>query len=96
MIKHIVFWNVRDDEKKQDNMAEMRKRLTSLVGKVDGLISAEVGFNYNPKGYDLALYSVFKDKESLDGYQVHPEHLKVKEFVHSVITDRCVVDYEEF
>ena len=56
MVKHIVFWNVRDDEKKEENMTEMKKRLTSLVGKIDGLISAEVGFNYNPNGYDLALY----------------------------------------
>ena len=94
MVKHIVFWNVRDDEKKEENMNEMKKRLTSLVGKIDGLISAEVGFNFNPNGYDLALYSIFKDKEALDGYQAHPEHLKVKEFVHSVITDRCVVDFE--
>lgn len=94
MVKHIVFWNVRDDEKKEENMAEMKKRLTSLVGKIDGLISAEVGFNYNPNGYDLALYSIFKNKEALEGYQVHPEHLKEKEFVHSVITDRCVVDFE--
>ena len=94
MVKHIVFWNVRNDENKKQNMEEMKKRLTSLVGKVDGLISAEVGFNFNEKGFDLALYSIFTDKDALDGYQVHPEHLKVKEFVHSVITDRNVVDYE--
>lgn len=89
MIKHIVFWNIRNDENKESNMKEMRKKLTSLVGVVPGLISAEVGFNYNPKGYDVALYSVFESKEALDGYQVHPEHLKVKEFVHSVITERA-------
>lgn len=94
MIKHIVFWNVRNDENKENNMKEMRKKLTSLVGVVPGLISAEVGFNYNPKGYDVALYSVFESKEALDGYQVHPEHLEVKEFVHSVITERACADYE--
>ena len=94
MIKHIVFWNIRNDENKESNMKEMRKKLTSLVGVVPGLISAEVGFNYNPKGYDVALYSVFESKEALDGYQVHPEHLKVKEFVHSVITVRACADYE--
>ena len=94
MIKHIVFWNIRNDENKENNMKEMRKKLTSLVGVVPGLISAEVGFNYNPKGYDVALYSVFESKEALDGYQVHPEHLKVKEFVHSVITERVCADYE--
>ena len=94
MVKHIVFWNVRDDEEKNHNMDEMKKRLTSLVGKIDGLVSAEVGINYNPKGYDLALYSIFTDRSALDNYQVHPDHMKVREFVHSVITDRCVVDYE--
>ena len=94
MIKHIVCWNVQNDENKENNMKEMRKKLTSLVGVVPGLISAEVGFNYNPKGYDVALYSVFESKEALDGYQVHPEHLKVKEFVHSVITERTCADYE--
>ena len=46
MVKHIVFWNVRNDDQKKHNMEEMKKRLTALVGKVDGLISAEVGFNF--------------------------------------------------
>lgn len=94
MIKHIVFWKVRDDEKKQENMLHMKKIITDLVGVVPGLISAEVGINYNPNGYDIALYSVLESKEALDGYQVHPAHLEVKEFVHSVITDRAVADYE--
>ena len=49
MVKHIVFWNVRNDDQKKHNMEEMKKRLTALVGKVDGLISAEVGFNFNEK-----------------------------------------------
>lgn len=94
MIKHIVFWKVRDDENKMANMEKMRKILTDLVGVVPGLISAEVGFNYNPNGYDIALYSVLESKEALDGYQVHPAHLEVKKFVHSVITERAVADYE--
>lgn len=94
MIKHIVFWKVRDDDKKQANMEHMREILTALVGKVDGLLSAEVGFNFNPIGYDIALYSVLESKEALDAYQIHPDHLKVKEFVHSVVTDRVVADYE--
>ncbi len=94
MVTHIVFWKVREDENKQANMEHMREILTALVGQIDGLLSAEVGFNFNPKGYDLALYSTFTDRAALDGYQVHPAHLEVKKFVHSVITERCVVDYD--
>lgn len=94
MIKHMVFWKVKDDESKQSNMEHMRELLTSLVGVVPGLISAEVGFNYNENGFDLGLYSVFESKEALAAYRVHPEHLKVQKFVHSVITDRTALDYE--
>ncbi len=94
MVKHIVFWKVRNDENKQANMEHMREILTALVGKVDGLLSAEVGFNFNPIGYDIALYSTLESREALDRYQVHPDHMKVKEFVHSVVTDRVVVDYD--
>lgn len=94
MIKHIVFWNIRDDAEKQNNMEKMRELLTSLVGIVPGLVSAEVGFNYNPKGFDVALYSVFDSKEALESYQIHPAHLAVKKFVHSVIIDRVCADYE--
>ena len=72
VVTHIVFWNVRNDEKKQENMEHMKEFLTALVGKVDGLLSAEVGFNFNPKGYDLALYSTFESKAALDAYDVHP------------------------
>lgn len=94
MIKHIVFWNIRDDEQKKENMEKIREKLTALVGVVPGLESAEVGFNYNPNGFDAALYTVFSSKEALDGYQTHPAHLEVKKFVHSVITQRAVADYE--
>ncbi len=94
MVTHIVFWKVREDADKQANMEHMRKLLTGLVGVVPGLLSAHVGFNFNPKGYDLALLSTFESREALDGYQTHPAHLEVKKFVHSVITDRCVVDYD--
>ncbi len=94
MVKHIVFWKVRDDEEKRANMEQMRQKLTALVGVVPGLRSAEVGFNVKDGGFDLALYSEFDSMDALAGYQVHPAHLEVKKFVHSVITDRTAVDYE--
>ena len=46
MIKHIVFWQIKDELEKQIVMPKMKQMLTSLVGKIDGLVSAEVGFNY--------------------------------------------------
>jgi hypothetical protein len=53
----------------------------------------EVGINYNPGGYDVVLYSEFDDHDALESYQIHPEHLRVKEFIHNVIISRVVADY---
>lgn len=94
MIKHIVFWQIKDDLEKQIVMPKMKEMLLSLVGKIDGLKSMEVGFNYNGGEYDIALYSVFENKEALAIYANHPDHLVVKKYVHEVIKGRTAVDYE--
>ena len=97
MVKHIVMWKLADQAagaSKAENARKMKELLEGLQGKVEGLLRAEVGFNYNPNGYDGCLYTEFTDAAAEKGYQSHPEHLKVKEFVHQVITDRVVADYE--
>ncbi len=97
MVTHIVMWNLKEGalgHSKTENALEMKQKLEGLVGKIDGLISAEVGVNYNPKGMDVCLLSKFVDAAAQDAYQVHPLHLAVREFVHQVIESRVVVDYE--
>lgn len=97
MVKHIVFWKLKeqaDGRSKLENAKLMKEKLEALVGVVDGLISAEVGINFTEGGYDVALYSVLEDRAALAVYQNHPAHLKVREFVHLVISDRAVADYE--
>jgi len=94
MIKHIVFWQIKDELEKQIVMPKMKEMLLSLVGKIDGLKSMEVGFNYNGGEYDIALYSVFENKEALAVYANHPDHLVVKKYVHACIKGRTAVDYE--
>lgn len=97
MIKHIVFWNLKEEAAGGDKAwcAQcIKEKLEGLVGVVPGLLSAQVGVNFNPNGYDLCLCSEFSSKEALDGYQCHPAHLEVKKFVHQVIRERAVVDFE--
>ncbi len=97
MIRHIVFWNLKDEAEgktKKENCEIIKERLEALVGKIDGLISAQVNINYNPKGMDLCLVSEFESPEALDFYQAHPLHQAVREYVHKVVTDRQVTDCE--
>ncbi len=98
MIKHIVMWKLKDSlegKSKLESMQAMKAMLEALIGKVDGLIKLEVGFNIesSDSAYDLVLYSEFTDEKALEAYQVHPDHLVVKKFVAGVRDKRAVVDY---
>ena len=86
MVTHIVFWNLKE--------APEAERAAS-ARKMKELLSARVHQNFTPGGYDLCLVSQLTDRAALEGYQVHPAHLEVKKFVHSVVCQRAAVDYEE-
>lgn len=98
MVTHIVFWNLKEEfkgDKKEESVSRIRTALEALPEKIDGLISAEVGENYNPKGCDLSLYTQLESKEALEAYQTNPEHIKAATIVRSMISERWVVDYEK-
>lgn len=94
MIVHIVMFKFRD-ENKSSNIKEVAKRLNALVELIPSLKSMEVGVNFtvSERAFDLSLYSTFETKEDLDAYAIHPEHLKVVEFIKSVTLESKVVDY---
>lgn len=97
MVRHIVLWNLKDEadgRAKAENAAMMKEKLEGLVGKVEGLLTAQVSFNFTPGGYDVCLVSTHTDKAALDLYQGHPAHLQVKEFVHKVVESRVCHDAE--
>ena len=95
MIKHIVMWKFKD-EVGEDDKAEMKSRLEALKGVVPSLIDIEVGMDVvgSDASKDMVLYSEFNSMDDLKAYAVHPEHLKVVEFVKPLVCERHVVDYE--
>jgi hypothetical protein len=98
MIKHIVFWKLKDEVKiaaLDDTVRELKSRLENLKSRIPEIQSLEVGKNANTAGaaWDVALYSEFGDISDLEKYQRHPEHLKVAEYLKSIVSDRAVVDY---
>ncbi len=99
MIKHIVLWKIKetvDGKSKAETGRELKALLEGLRGKIREIQALEVGLNFNPaeSACDLSLYTEFKSREDLDRYQVHPEHLKVAEFVKKAAAERRVSDYE--
>lgn len=94
MVKHIVMWKVKD--KNDETLNKIKADLESLKDKITEIEKIEVGIDFNGSeaAYDVVLYSEFKNQEGLDTYQNHPEHIKVAQFVKSVVSSRAVVDYE--
>ena len=99
MIKHIVIWKLKNKttplEQCKDALA-IKNALEGLVGKIPGLLKAEVGFDYRSKetSGDIVLYSEFDSEEALENYQNHPEHVRVgRDIVRPGTFDRRMIDY---
>ena len=96
MVKHIVFWNIKEDLDIEGVFEEIKLRVEAMNGEIPGLIKAELGrdFNGSEVAYDIALYSELENKQALQTYQEHPMHLHVKEFIGAVTMARAIIDYE--
>ncbi len=94
MVVHIVMLKFKDEHKKA-NMIQVKQMLENLMGAIPSLKSMDVGFNFSKeeRSMDMSLISSFSSKEDLEAYAVHPEHLKVIDFIKTVVEYSKVVDY---
>ena len=94
MIVHIVLFQFKQENKKA-NMIQAKQMLENLMGAVPSLRSIDVGVNFSTedRAMDLSIITAFESKEDLEAYAVHPEHLKVVDFIKSVVEYSKVVDY---
>ncbi|MEA1952959.1 MAG: Dabb family protein [Campylobacterota bacterium] len=95
MIVHIVTFEFKEENKKA-NIIQAKQMLENLMGAVPTLRSMDVGVNFSTesRAMDLSIITVFESREGLDAYAVHPEHLKVVDFIKTVVEYSKVVDYE--
>jgi hypothetical protein len=97
LIRHIVMWKVRGDTagEKAANIDQLKRSFGSLRGRVPGLLHLEVGVDTSRVDYacDVVLYSEFESQAALDAYATHPEHLRVKQELGDMRTQRHQVDY---
>lgn len=99
MIKHIVFWKLKDHAEGADraaNAVKMKQLLDSCADLVPGMLKFEATLAQPglEATYDVVLYSEFASKEALDAYQDHPEHIAIKPFIGAVREARQCMDYE--
>ena len=98
MVKHVILWTLRSEfteEEKATARAEAKRRLESLNGKLDGLVSLRVITDRLPSSTaDMMLDSVFTDREALASYATNPLHLEAAGYVRSVVASRACLDFE--
>ncbi|RRS31118.1 MAG: stress responsive protein [Epsilonproteobacteria bacterium (ex Lamellibrachia satsuma)] len=94
MIVHIVMFQFKE-ENKQANIIQAKQMLENLMGAVPTLRSIDVGLNFSTeeRAMDMSIITVFESKEGLNAYAVHSEHLKVVDFIKTVVEYSKVVDY---
>ncbi|MDQ6951139.1 MAG: Dabb family protein [Mariprofundales bacterium] len=94
MVKHIVTWK-RQPQSDDAAIAEIKRQLEALVGRIDGLLHLEVGIDISlsEASADLVLYSEFTDLAALHAYQTHPDHQAVIPLVQASCCQRQVIDY---
>ncbi len=95
MVVHIVMFKFKE-ENKQPNIIQAKQMLENLLGAVPTLRSIDVGLNFaqEERAMDLSIITTFESKAALEAYAVHPEHLRVVDFIKEVVEYSKVVDYE--
>ena len=99
MVKHMILWKIDEKfstEEKQKIMADAKKALEALKGKVPGLLEIKLQTEKLPSSNaDMMLDSTLESENALKGYQVHPDHVAVaNDYVRPYTSERLCIDFE--
>ncbi|MBP6002136.1 MAG: Dabb family protein [Pyrinomonadaceae bacterium] len=97
MLVHIVCWKYKA-ETDATAREHHRSQLRALVGVIPEIVGFDVGEDilHLDRSFDTGLVSTFADRDALERYTAHPEHLKVaalgKEIAERVVSVDFVKD----
>ena len=99
MISRIVLFKLKESTESGDkatSLLQMKAMLEGMKSTIKEIRALEVGLNFGKSEahFDLALRVDFDSEEELRAYTIHPDHLKVIEFVNTIKEDRVLVDYQ--
>jgi len=96
MVRHILLLAPRADAT-PEAIDVCRAAITGLVGRIPGLVSCNWGENFAPverrEGLTHGFSMDFVDRESLDRYGPHPEHLPAAKLVRATFERIVVLDF---
>lgn len=100
MVKHVILWKLKEtltNEEKEKVLADIKEHLEGLVGVVPGLRQMNIIIDkLESSSADVMMDSAFESEVALQGYQTHPEHVKVADtYVRPFVELRMCMDYAE-
>jgi len=95
MLRHIVMIKFNNNVDISIVSKELMVMLEELEQYIKSLLKIEVGINISKKAsaYDIVLSADFNDEKGLDEYRIHPEHVKVLDYLNVVMEKVVVIDY---
>lgn len=95
MLRHIVMMRFSEEVSKENAGQQVKSMLTDLLKTVEPLKKMEVGLNIStsPSAFDLVLTADFDDEAGLNAYRVHPDHVKILDWMKENVAQVTVVDY---
>ncbi len=94
MTTHVVMFRFHDPHEAQ----EAAHRIGAMAGRVPGLNALRVGVDHNggPNAYQLVLITEHDSPAALQDYAQHPVHQEVLAWLADRISERAVVDTDDF
>lgn len=95
MIDHLVLFAAKDDASQED-LEDLLATFRALKEGVPSIVDLSVGKDFSGRGgeYTHGLFARFEDRDGLQEYLKHPEHVAGVEKLDALTTGRLVVDYE--
>lgn len=95
MVRHIVFWKLREEFSAPEQARYAEQVLTAsteTLAGIDGLLCAQIGRNLAGGAYDLIFYAEFADADALEHFREHPLHVAHRERCAPYVTGRLTGD----
>ena len=95
MIRHIVFWDLKECPEAAAHAAEI-KAASPMLESIPGVLSVEVSIEPEPTTTVCAkvvLQSAHETPEDLAAYAVHPTHLEFAKLIKAYCEKRQALDY---
>ena len=99
MIRHTIMWKFKDEYQgmnKDAIMCAIEEKFAYLKSVIPEIKDMKVERDVlkSERSFDLIYITEFESLEALEVYRVHPEHVKVAEFIGAVRSAQAVTDTE--